>query len=118
MSRTERFNNSKFVQRELSREEAATLKSHPDDEAAALDTLAALLDKGYKLSMRRDERTNAYACWLIGGPGDAPNPDCILPGRGSTPYKALKQVLFKHFEILDEMWSQALERTSLEEIDD
>jgi hypothetical protein len=62
------------------------------------------IDAGYKISFRWDNYARCYGCWIISPPDDAHNKNLILGGRGSNPYKALKQALYAHLVLFDGIW--------------
>jgi len=117
-ARKERFNDVEFVQFELSKDQLAELKATPLD-AAVLDELTLkLVEADYRVALKWDERGECHACYIqrVGADGD--NVGAILTGRGSTPLKALRQALFKHFVALKEEWGGWRKSNSRELIDD
>lgn len=116
--RKERFNDVEFVQFELSEEQKQLLKAQPLD-ALVLDDLAVkLVEADYRVSLKWDDRNECHACYIqrVGLEGD--NVGAILTGRGSSPLKALRQALFKHFVALEEQWGSWRKSNSRELIDD
>lgn len=81
-------------------------------------SLLELADSGYTFSLKWDERNNCHAAWILQQRPDHENFGFILPGRGSTPLKALKQALYIHYELLKGEWSKAAKKPTRDEIDD
>lgn len=117
-AKKERFNDVEFVQFELSEEQLATLKATPLDAATIDDLLVKLVEADYRVSLKYDERGFCHACYVqrVGSEGD--NVGAILTGRGSTPLKALRQALYKHFVALDGEWGAWRRSNRREVIDD
>jgi hypothetical protein len=109
---------ARFVNRELTVEEGHAVKAQPDDGTTLLVHLDALCDAGYKVTFRWEDRNRAYACWLIAPDDDPVNGGGILPGRGSSVLKALKQVMYKHYEIFKEDWGRGKAVPGLGQLDD
>lgn len=117
--KVERFNDLKFVNYELNSDERAACKAWIVD-ADDLDNYArAACDEGYRFSLKYDERSKAFACFMSAY-GDAAkiNGGLMNTGRGSSPLKALKQCLYKHLVIFDKEWGGYAEATDWADIDD
>jgi len=112
------FEQATFVNRDLTVTEQAQCKEWDTDFAISTDNMDTLTQGGYKFTFRWDEYHNCQACWMLPGKDDPVNTGLILTGRGSTPMKALKQVMFKHFHIFDSSWSRDDDRRGEPEIDD
>lgn len=97
------FKPATFVDRELTAEEQAQCKAWEVDESAVFDGIHKLVEKGYKVTVRWDTRNQCAACWVIASE-DSDNKGAVLPARGSTAWKAVKQALFKHHILFDEIW--------------
>lgn len=67
------------------------------------DVLYKLSDEDYQISLRYDAYGKCEGAWMQkrGDKGD--NAGLILSGRGSTPIKALKNLLWKH-KCTDGQW--------------
>lgn len=105
-----------FVNINLEDRQRAELKAL-DWSIADFDTACSvLMNLGYKLSVRYDERNDSFAAWIIAPDGSA-NKGQILAGRGSTAFKAIKQVMYIHFKILDTDWGENQGQKAIE-IDD
>jgi len=106
VSKSKKVSSSVFVQFVLSDEQRGHLKSTALTSEQIDGTLSRLFDDGYKLSMKWDDYSKAFAAWLIAPEWDNPNMGRILSGRGSTPIKALKQLFYIHFNIAeDRVWA-------------
>jgi len=109
---------SDFVQYELSKEQQATCKAWDFTFEDGYEALNGLVEAGYKITFRHDDRNNCSACWIIGDAQHKINGNMILPGRGSTPFKAFKQACFKHWKLFDTVWGEYVRKRETEEIDD
>lgn len=108
--RTPRFNDARFVQYELDKDELAKCKAWNLDAEGAWDELLALCDDGYNVSIKRDTASSSYACFVsVRGDPAHPNANLILSGRGSTPQKCFKQAVFKH-KTIGASWAEYGER--------
>jgi hypothetical protein len=117
-SKTPRFNDAKFVNYELDKAQAETLKGHSNDGTEILSSVDSLLDDGYRLSVKFDEYSNCYSAFLQPIKPEGKNGGFILTGRGSSVLKAIKQCLYKHFVCLEGDWSEYVERRGETIIDD
>lgn len=102
----ERFNDAKFINRDLSADEKAKLKGM---EFTPEDFLNAVRKFGeeYSITFKFDSYSNSPACFMRPLDSAHENAKYILSGRGSDFDKAFKQLLFIH-EVLGggECWSQ------------
>lgn len=114
----QRFNDVVFVQRELSKEEQAACKKQEASLGAMDDSVLSLADRGYRISLKWDEYSSSYGAWMQQTKPTGENAGMCLTGRGSTPFKAVKQLLFKHFILLEENWQGFKEPARGVEIDD
>lgn len=112
------FQESQFVQYELSKEQQVSCKSWDFGPEDGWDAMLKLASEGYKVTFRDDERNNCAACWIVSPPGHKHNPNMILPGRGSSPFKAFKQACYKHWSLFDGLWGEYIRSKETEEIDD
>lgn len=110
------FKPAEFVNINLEDSQRQELKAQNFDMKGFDDVLTVLFEGNYKLTIRFDAKNDCFAAWIV-APDAGPNKGCILAGRGSTPSKAVKQVLFIHFRLLDGKWVDS-QRRSYEEIDD
>jgi len=112
------FVPSQFVQYELNKEQAARCKAWDFSETDAFEALLKLCEEDYKITFRHDDKNRCSACWIVAADGHKINGGYILPGRGSTPFKALKQCCFKHWSLFDGAWGDYVGVKEAEEIDD
>lgn len=113
-----RFNNARFVNRELSTEEGQALKALPYWSEDWDTYLLRANDSGYKVTLKYDEWSKSYAAFMTTDDEFSPNFQMILTGRGSCPLKALRQVLYKHYVLAAEEQWVSLDRQFAQEIDD
>jgi hypothetical protein len=113
-----RFNDTQFINYELDKASAAACKAWELDTDACFDALLKLCEAGYRVSLKWDDFSSAYGAFLQQTTAGEANFGYCLTGRGSSPYKACKQVLFKHFMVMGEIWESFADRKALEDIDD
>jgi len=107
-----RFDGSRFVNYELDLSEQAACKGWSVTADDLWGDVLALLDDGYSITAKFDSYSDAYACFVqVRGQEDHANAGLILTGRGSTPFKAVKQAIFKH-RTIGPSWVQYAERRS------
>lgn len=116
--KAERWNNVRFINYELSQEETLSCKTWNVTLEELDKALSALFDDGYRLSCKFDEYGQCYGAFLNAPASGSVNSGFCLSGRGSTPVKAVKQLLYKHFHILDQHWEQWAEAMGGKIIDD
>lgn len=116
--KTPRFNDVRFINYNLSDEQKAECKGWPLP-IADLDNLALRLCEGdYRVSLKYDDYSRAFACFINPNGDKHPHLGWVLTGRGSTPLKALKQACYIHFLLFEEDWSEYQMETKGIEIDD
>jgi len=113
-----RFNDLQFVQYELDNAQKAELKSINATADQIFDDILSAIVDGYKFGVKFDDYSQSYAVFMQSVEPGSINGGFILTGRGSTPLKAFKQVLYKHTVCLDREWGNYVERRSGDEIDD
>jgi len=118
VGKTPRFNEAQFVRYELDKEQQSACKASAITEAELFDELLALVGDGYKFTVKWDDYSQCHASFMQLSHPVGPNANLILTGRGSTPFKALKQLLWKHSVCLDGDWSGYAERRGGDTIDD
>ncbi len=107
-----------FVNRELTESEQAICKQWEQSEEDCLVLLNTLTENRYKITFRWDDYNECQACWILPDKENADNSGLILTGRGSVAWKALKQALFKHYQLFEGVWSRETDRRGGKEIDD
>lgn len=105
------FSPSEFVNINLTPDQKAAIKAAAFDLVSFDASIERLLDGGYKLTVRFDDRNDCYASWLV-APATGQNKGKILAGRGSTPLKALKQLLYIHTVVLEGDWDTAQDQSA------
>lgn len=93
-----------FVRCDLSGKEKDTVKNGTITDADLVANIAKLVDNGYKFSTGPDNYSGGVAAFLTGVGDECPNKGMTLAGRGPTLWDAVKVLLFKHYEILKELW--------------
>jgi len=97
---------STFINRELTTEETADLRTWREDVNQVDLAWGQALADGYKINTKRDDYNDCFAAFIIPGDG-ADNQGYILAGRGGTPYRAVAQGLYKHSVIFRGTWVPA-----------
>lgn len=113
-----RFNQSQFIQYELDDAQQKECKAW---QLAELDLFMAVqeeVDNGYKFSVKWDTYGECYSAFMQPAADGHRNSGCILTGRGSTAYKAVKQLLYKQRFCLQDDWSGHVGRNNRFDIDD
>lgn len=113
-----RFNDATFIQYELDKNATAALKKSVVSGDDLFVTYQRLEEQGYAVSLKFDEYGQCSAAFLRQTAQDGPNWGYVLTGRGSTPLKALKQLFYKHFEVMGELWEQFDTTPKRADIDD
>lgn len=103
------FSQMTFVNLTLSADDVANIKAANWGEGEFDLALHRLCMDGYKMTLRYDERNDCFAAWLI-APDKSANKGLILAGRGSTPHKAVKQLCFIHYKLLEGDWTEGGDR--------
>jgi len=103
--KAERFNNMQFIQYELDKDQQKACKDHAISADQLFDEMLALISDGYRISLQYDTYGECYGCFMHTRVEGHPNYGYMLTGRGSSPLKALKQLIYKHSVCLDRHWS-------------
>lgn len=114
----ERYNDAVFVNYELDKDAQAACKAWGLDSAALVDGIDRLAEQGYHVSVKWDDYSQSFAAFLRTTDSKTGNEGLVLSGRGSTGSKALKQVMFKHFQIMGERWRLFITQKDYSTIDD
>lgn len=107
-----------FVNYDLTDEERASCKRYLDSAEQWAAAVEAVVVAGYALSVKPEGDGEAFAAFLRAPSRDCDNSGLILSGRGSTPVKAVRQVLFKHLRVMAEDWRPYLVDRRRDIIDD
>jgi hypothetical protein len=110
------FKPSQFVNVTLESAQRDTLKAANFGADEFESAFAALCADGYSLKLRYDDRNDCFSAWLLPA-AHSKHDGMILSGRGSTPMKAIKQLCFIHFKMLEGDWG-ANQGISHDPIDD
>lgn len=110
------FKPANFININLTRDQVDVIKAAEWDIVKCDAMLHALLFDGFKVSVRFDMSNNCFAAWMIPPDGHKWS-GSILAGRGSTPTKAIKQLLYIHHIVLDCRWDTVQDQPTME-IDD
>jgi len=98
-------NGVQFINYDLTLEQKATFKAWMSDNYdKAFDMLQNVVDGGYNLSVKTDEKAHGYACFLTCQNDKSPNKGWILSGRGSHPLNAMLAVIYRHEVLFEGTW--------------
>lgn len=106
--------NARFINIALTKEQSAFLKAKQFTSDDAFAHLERLLDDGYKLSVSYDDYHNCFSASLVPIGVDHMHAGFILAGKGSSALKAVKQLMYIHYELLDGIWPTDTVRPKLE----
>jgi len=94
-----------FINYDLTPEQKTTFKAWlGENYDKAFDMIQNVVDGGYNLSVKVDEKANGYAAFLTCQSEKSPNKGWILSGRGSHPLHAILGVLYRHAVLFDGVW--------------
>lgn len=107
-----------FVNANLTDPEKVACKAWLPDLGALDDALLKFTQEGYRVSVKFDDYSAAYAAFCTTVDPKSPNGGYILAGRGSTPLKAIKQALYAHYGKFEGDWSPHYQQSTQDEFDD
>jgi hypothetical protein len=116
--KVERFNDVKFVNWSLSPDEKAACKAWELSLEDYDEALLTLVEAGYKSTVSYDDFRSCFTASIVPTKTAKSNQGYILTGKGSTPLKSVKQVLYIHYHIMAEEWAEYSTGKSIEELDD
>ena len=93
-----------FVDINLTKAQSQALKTSEFTLNDMENSIAKLCESCYKVTLSFDVYSNHFAAFLIPTAADDVNSGMILTARGSTPVKAVKQLLYKHYEVAQGAW--------------
>jgi len=96
---------ARFVNLEPDKDEQKLIKDWEVDLSSLDDMLVDLTEASYSVSISYDFRNKCHVAYCNPRGDDHVHYGLMLSGRGSSPYKALKQLCWKHFFILKSDWS-------------
>lgn len=99
------FEQFTFLNVELSKEQKDKLKALPFWNDEWDKQLGTVTQAGFQISMKVDSFNHCFAVYMQIRLRSHPCYGFILSGRGSTQTKALRQLLYKHFVVLEENWA-------------
>lgn len=95
-----------FIEVELDETERAACRVWINDGAQLLELMQQLADDKYTIKLSYEARNECYAAYISGHwQLNKPDAKWTLSGRGSTAGNAIRQALYKHYEILGGDWS-------------
>lgn len=96
---------AEFVNINLVGEDLENIKAWAPTSDAMSDLFDKLIESGYSVTAKWDDKSKCYTCWIKPTNDADPNMGYALSGRGSTALKAVRQVAYKHFVVCDSVWA-------------
>lgn len=112
------FTQKTFVNVPLTAEHKASIKDWHIDLSGLDDMLLKLLETDIRVTMSYDSYNQCYSATLAHTDDKHPDFLYLLSGKGSTPLKSVKQVLYIHEILLEHNWAAFSLSRQREEIDD
>lgn len=105
-TQTNGFSDSQWINYDLNDKQKVAFKKWlaEGDVARFFERIDKAIEKRYTVSLKWDERSNGFSCFLIAKDSASPNFNCILAGRGRTTFAAIGACLFRHYDIFNEVW--------------
>lgn len=104
-----------FIDPYLSPSELEAQKSMVLSAEEAFDSLLKFIEEGFCVKFSWDANNRCHQATATPKQNDHDYAGMYLVGRGSEPLKALKQLLFKHYTILNGVWSVDYIKTGRED---
>jgi hypothetical protein len=96
-----------FIECELDESERTTCREWATDTSVVFNALQQAVDDKFTVKLAYDRSNECYTAYMSGHwQMNQPDKDWTLTGRGSTTYRALATVLYKHFEVLGGDWAE------------
>ena len=93
-----------FVRCELDKETKERVKKWDVKYESTMDGLDRMLNDGYKVSIVRDAQHDCMSIFATCTDKNNPNSGFCLTARAPGFLDALKVLVFKHFDVLQEQW--------------
>jgi hypothetical protein len=97
--------DSEFVQLELSKAQKSDLKQKYGEPVELDAALLDLFSDGTKVTVKYDDRNHCVVAFGF-APQDSDNGGFILTGRASSVTRALRELAYKHHDILGGRWAE------------
>lgn len=97
-----------FVSCELDKSVKEQVKAHDPKFTWTVDAIDRLMADGYKISMSPDKAHDCVGVYATIKDMSHKNYGLCLAARGQNYLTALKVLAFKHFNILEEDWTQGV----------
>lgn len=93
-----------FVTVNLTVEDEKLIDKAEPDAGRLIDSIATLVEQGYKFSSKLDTNSGSVVCTLIDDREGQPTRGFALSGWGAELLDALAALCYKHFEKCDRNW--------------
>lgn len=97
-----------FVPCDLSAEQKKEAKEYLAANVPTWDSLIKLIESDYKVSFSYDDYHSTFQCTLMATRATDPNYGWCLVGRAPDAQNAYGMVLYKHYMILDGLWTDGI----------
>lgn len=112
------FKPKSWVKYELDKKEIALVKAWtPTFEEMDATLVDGLCDE-YRVNLSQEPGKTTWLAVMQTKSDDHQHSEALLSGRGSTPLKALKQLMYKHLELFRKKWPAVPDYQSGAPIDD
>lgn len=97
----------RWVNRNLTEQEKTEHDTRPVDLSRIGKDWIKIALQGYSTKLSWDAYSKCFQATLTAWDGNCPNYGYGLSARGSTPERAISLLLYKHYEVLQENWTEA-----------
>lgn len=116
--KAKRFNDVKWINWSLTKEQKAEIKAWTPDFEEMDDLEIKIIQQDHKVTTSYDNYGDCYTTSIVPTQDNSTNEGYILTGKGSTPHKSRKQAFYIHLQIFNSDWSTYSTGGSKEELDD
>jgi len=95
--------DAEFINLELDADQRSEFKAFRVDVESINDALSEMVEDGYKITVRYDDRNECHAAFAF-APDGHDNAGYILTGRAGTGLYAVAELLFKHAVVMGRNW--------------
>jgi len=96
---------AQFINHNFTPDDKAKFKEWAASSMAQLgDIIDRLTDDGYRITLKPDDYTGAYACFLQAISPDSDNAGFILTGRSHSSSMALLAAVYRHYVLFEGDW--------------
>lgn len=93
-----------WVNLDLNKSQTAEMKKQLPDAAEVLGWVHRLLDDGYSVTMKAEPAYDCHAAYCFPARTEPLNAGMALAARGSSPFSALRGLVYRHYTVFDGNW--------------